>query len=78
MTGRPDPSPTQPVGGSGAIAARSGSRALARRDARVAAGSGGYALVLSLPSPVLSAAAERVARPFGRSPSDLAPTGGAR
>jgi CPA2 family monovalent cation:H+ antiporter-2 len=47
-------------------------------DARVTAFIAGYVLVLSLLAPVLATHAERIARPFGRRPSDIVPTGGVR
>jgi monovalent cation:H+ antiporter-2, CPA2 family len=47
-------------------------------DARVTAFVAGYVLVLSLLAPVLATHAERIARPFGRRPSDVVPTGGVR
>lgn len=47
-------------------------------DGRVTAFIAGYVLVLSLLAPVLATHAERIARPFGRRPSDIVPTGGVR
>jgi hypothetical protein len=45
---------------------------------RVTAFVAGYVLVSSRLAPVLSTHAERIARPCGRRPSEVVPTGGVR